>query len=138
MQELAEVMVMDRSTLGHNLRPLERDHLVELGTNASDRRSRLVFLTGRGRRKPLPHRHGRRACCGVRFRPLSAQPLGPRRQAGGHRADCGFPCFRRLTLDQWRGALRNRQSDLKCLLRMRSMRSICQVNAVSGYPLIPP
>lgn len=51
MQELAEVMVMDRSTLGHNLRPLERDRLVELGTSASDRRSRLVCLTGKGRRK---------------------------------------------------------------------------------------
>jgi DNA-binding MarR family transcriptional regulator len=51
MQELAEVMVMDRSTLGHNLRPLERDRLVELGTKATDRRSRLVGLTARGRRK---------------------------------------------------------------------------------------
>jgi DNA-binding MarR family transcriptional regulator len=51
MQELAEVMVMDRSTLGHNLRPLERDRLVELGTKATDRRSRLVCLTTRGRRK---------------------------------------------------------------------------------------
>jgi DNA-binding MarR family transcriptional regulator len=51
MQELAEVMVMDRSTLGHNLRPLEREHLIELGTNASDRRSRLVRLTEKGRKK---------------------------------------------------------------------------------------
>jgi DNA-binding MarR family transcriptional regulator len=51
MQELAEIMVMDRSTLGHNLRPLERDGLVKLETNASDRRSRLVCLTEKGRRK---------------------------------------------------------------------------------------
>jgi DNA-binding MarR family transcriptional regulator len=51
MQELAEVMVMDRSTLGHELRPLERDHLVQLRINASDRRSRQVFLTGKGRSK---------------------------------------------------------------------------------------
>lgn len=51
MQELAQVMVMDRSTLGHNLRPLARDRLVELGTKATDRRGRLVCLTARGRRK---------------------------------------------------------------------------------------
>lgn len=51
MQELAEIMVMDRSTLGHNLRPLERDLLVELKAAPSDGRSRLVRLTRRGRAK---------------------------------------------------------------------------------------
>jgi len=51
MQELAEVMVMDRSTLGHNLRPLERDRLVSLQASKADRRSRLVYLTDRGRLK---------------------------------------------------------------------------------------
>jgi DNA-binding MarR family transcriptional regulator len=51
MEELAEVMVMDRSTLGHNLPPLERDRLIKLDTHAADRRSRLVGLTKKGRHK---------------------------------------------------------------------------------------
>lgn len=51
MQELAEVMVMDRSTLGHNLRPLERDRLIRLQPGTEDRRSRLVSLTKLGQAK---------------------------------------------------------------------------------------
>jgi DNA-binding MarR family transcriptional regulator len=50
MNELAEALVMDRSTLGHNLGPLERDGLVALAVNTSDRRSRTVSLTARGLR----------------------------------------------------------------------------------------
>jgi DNA-binding MarR family transcriptional regulator len=42
-------MVMDRSTLGHNLRPLERDNLVTLRLSADDRRKRHVELTKKGR-----------------------------------------------------------------------------------------
>lgn len=49
MQELAKALVMDRSTLGHNLRPLERDGLVELRHDASDGRSRRIALTAAGR-----------------------------------------------------------------------------------------
>ncbi|WP_420993114.1 MarR family winged helix-turn-helix transcriptional regulator [Cupriavidus sp. 30B13] len=49
MRELADAMVMDRSTLGHNLGPLERDGLVELAASATDRRSKHVVLTARGR-----------------------------------------------------------------------------------------
>jgi DNA-binding MarR family transcriptional regulator len=49
MCELATAMVMDRSTLGHNLKPLERDDLVVLRLSIDDRRKRYVELTKRGR-----------------------------------------------------------------------------------------
>jgi DNA-binding MarR family transcriptional regulator len=48
VSELAEAMVMDRSTLGHNLRPLERDKLIALQSTESDRRTKRVVLTGKG------------------------------------------------------------------------------------------
>jgi len=38
VNELAEELGMDRSTLGHNLRPLERDGLVALESDAQDKR----------------------------------------------------------------------------------------------------
>jgi DNA-binding MarR family transcriptional regulator len=40
---------MDRSTLGHNLRPLERDALVILQHAPDDRRKRHVQLTPKGK-----------------------------------------------------------------------------------------
>src|ERR1700722_13038464 len=49
MCELATAMVMDRSTLGHNLKPLERDDLVILRLAPDDRRKRYVELTKKGR-----------------------------------------------------------------------------------------
>jgi DNA-binding MarR family transcriptional regulator len=49
MCELATAMVMDRSTLGHNLRPLERDDLLRLRLSSDDRRKRYVELTKKGR-----------------------------------------------------------------------------------------
>jgi DNA-binding MarR family transcriptional regulator len=49
MCELAAAMVMDRSTLGHNLRPLERDALVILKHAEDDGRKRHVELTRKGR-----------------------------------------------------------------------------------------
>jgi DNA-binding MarR family transcriptional regulator len=49
MCELATAMVMDRSTLGHNLKPLERDDLVVLRLCGDDRRKRYVELTKKGR-----------------------------------------------------------------------------------------
>jgi DNA-binding MarR family transcriptional regulator len=45
---LAKVMVMDRATLGHNLRPLEASGYLTLSVGA-DRRSREVTLTEAGR-----------------------------------------------------------------------------------------
>ena len=50
MNVLAERLVMDRATLGHNLRPLEAQGLLTL-TAGDDRRSRVVTLTEVGRRK---------------------------------------------------------------------------------------
>ncbi len=47
ISELAETMVMDRATLGHNLRPLERDGLIRIDV-AEDRRARVVVLTDQG------------------------------------------------------------------------------------------
>src|SRR3984957_11426941 len=49
MRELATSMVMDRSTLGHNLKPLERDDLVSLRSSTDDRRKRYVELTRKGK-----------------------------------------------------------------------------------------
>ena len=48
VQELAEELVLDRSTLGQNLRPLERDSFVTLLTNPRDGRVRLIALTKSG------------------------------------------------------------------------------------------
>src|SRR5579862_11369 len=47
IHELARQMVMDRSTLGHNLRPLQKQGLVSLAVG-SDRRRRAVALTEAG------------------------------------------------------------------------------------------
>jgi DNA-binding MarR family transcriptional regulator len=49
MQELAALLVMDRSTLGHNLRPLERDGLLGLMPGVDDKRRRHVALTVEGK-----------------------------------------------------------------------------------------
>jgi len=49
--ELAEALVMDRGALAHNLKPLERDGLVEIRADPKDRRNRLVALTAVGRKK---------------------------------------------------------------------------------------
>src|ERR1700676_1448605 len=49
--ELALALVMDRSALGHNLRPLEREGLVVLQEGDADRRLRHVVLTPKGRQK---------------------------------------------------------------------------------------
>ena len=49
MAELAAALVTDRSGLGHNLRPLERDGLIALKASETDGRRRHVVLTARGR-----------------------------------------------------------------------------------------
>ncbi len=51
LSELAEAMILDRSGLGHNLRPLERDGLVEMRENVNDRRERHIVLTDAGKDK---------------------------------------------------------------------------------------
>ena len=45
---LAREMVMDRTTLGRNILPLERDGLITVATGDADRRSREVRLTDAG------------------------------------------------------------------------------------------
>lgn len=47
VNKLAEIMVMDRTTLTRNLGPLTKQHLVKIETG-TDRRMRLVQLTSEG------------------------------------------------------------------------------------------
>lgn len=49
--ELAASLALDRSALAHNLKPLERDGLVQVVTDQKDKRSRRVILTDAGRKK---------------------------------------------------------------------------------------
>jgi DNA-binding MarR family transcriptional regulator len=48
MLQLADLLSMDRATIGHNLRPLERDGLVSIETAEFDRRARVVKVTEKG------------------------------------------------------------------------------------------
>ena len=48
---LAKVMVMDRTTLGRNILPLERDGLIQIGPSASDRRAKELYLTNAGEKR---------------------------------------------------------------------------------------
>ena len=50
MAELAATLVIERSALGHTLRPLERDGLIVL-QEGEDRRERHVVLTPKGKAK---------------------------------------------------------------------------------------
>jgi DNA-binding MarR family transcriptional regulator len=49
--QLAASLVLDRSALGHNLRPLERDGLIILDIDPADKRSRLAKITKKGEGK---------------------------------------------------------------------------------------
>ena len=49
INDLARDLVMDRTTLGRNLRPLERGGLVSLDVDPGDRRSRRLAVTEQGR-----------------------------------------------------------------------------------------
>ncbi len=49
IQDLAQLLVMDRSTLGHLLRPLEKRGFVKLEVSEQDRRGRMVTLTQAGK-----------------------------------------------------------------------------------------
>ncbi len=53
MAVLAEAIVMDRTTMAHNLQPLERQGLVVIRAGEKDRRSRVVSLTAEGEQKVL-------------------------------------------------------------------------------------
>jgi DNA-binding MarR family transcriptional regulator len=51
LAELADALAIDRSSLGHNLRPLEREGWVVLGESAVDARRRHIALTSKGKAK---------------------------------------------------------------------------------------
>jgi DNA-binding MarR family transcriptional regulator len=48
INRLAEVIVMDRTTLGRNILPLQRDGLIAVTQGAVDRRSKELYLTDVG------------------------------------------------------------------------------------------
>ena len=48
MAALADLLSMDRATMGHNLRPLERDGLVTIRIGREDRREREIALSSSG------------------------------------------------------------------------------------------
>jgi DNA-binding MarR family transcriptional regulator len=48
MAVLADLLSMDRATMGHNLRPLERDGLISIHVGREDRREREVALSSLG------------------------------------------------------------------------------------------
>jgi DNA-binding MarR family transcriptional regulator len=48
INELARRMALDRTTMGKNLRPLQRDGLVRVSPSESDGRSREIALTAAG------------------------------------------------------------------------------------------
>jgi DNA-binding MarR family transcriptional regulator len=48
IREMSETMALDQSTIGQNLRPLEREGLIALVRDEADRRSRRVKLTKAG------------------------------------------------------------------------------------------
>jgi DNA-binding MarR family transcriptional regulator len=51
LAELADALAIDRSSLGHNLRPLEREGLIVLREGFVDRRRRHIALTSKGKTK---------------------------------------------------------------------------------------
>jgi DNA-binding MarR family transcriptional regulator len=48
VQDLAQLLVMDRSTLGHLIKPLEAKGLIEMGASKTDKRQRVISLTASG------------------------------------------------------------------------------------------
>ena len=48
LQALAADLVLDRTTLGRNLRPLERDGLLAIEADPADRRVRRLVVTAKG------------------------------------------------------------------------------------------
>jgi|SRR5262245_29448539 len=58
INRLAEDMVMDRTTLGRNILPLERDGLIRIAPSASDRRAKELHLTKAGEKRLQAARKG--------------------------------------------------------------------------------
>jgi DNA-binding MarR family transcriptional regulator len=89
---LAAELVVDRTTLGRNIQPLEREGLITIESDASDRRSKILRLTKAGdarfqraqRRWAEAQRHFERAYGGRQasqlrenLRAVVASELGP-------------------------------------------------------------
>jgi DNA-binding MarR family transcriptional regulator len=74
---LAESMVMDRTTLGRNILPLERDGLIRIEAAPSDRRAKELHLTKVGEKRLRAAMKGWSAAQ-ARFE----ASFGPRRAAG--------------------------------------------------------
>jgi DNA-binding MarR family transcriptional regulator len=55
---LTKSLVIDRTTLGRNILPLEREGLVEIVPGSVDRRSKVVHLTGTGKARLRAARAG--------------------------------------------------------------------------------
>jgi DNA-binding MarR family transcriptional regulator len=51
ISELADAMAMDRTTLGRNIRPLQRDRLMKIESAASDRRMKVLRVTKAGEKR---------------------------------------------------------------------------------------
>jgi DNA-binding MarR family transcriptional regulator len=49
VNQLAKIMVIDRTTMGKNLLPLEREGLLNISVSKSDRRGRDISLTSSGK-----------------------------------------------------------------------------------------
>jgi DNA-binding MarR family transcriptional regulator len=73
---LAKDMVMDRTTLGRNILPLERDGLIRVETTASDRRAKELHLTKAGEKR-LQMARKRWSAAQARFETT----FGPKRSA---------------------------------------------------------
>ena len=73
---LASDMVMDRTTLGRNILPLERDGLIKIEAAASDRRAKELHLT-KGGEKRLQAAHKGWAAAQAKFE----STFGPKRAA---------------------------------------------------------
>src|ERR1700683_36816 len=51
INELAKVTVTDRTTLGRNIRPLQRDRWIRIASAAADRRAKKLHLTKTGEQR---------------------------------------------------------------------------------------
>ena len=77
INDLAAQLVMDRTTLGRNVLPLQRDALIDIAPGQKDRRSRELRLTPAGRERLQGARES-----WSRAQACFAEIFGPERTAG--------------------------------------------------------
>jgi DNA-binding MarR family transcriptional regulator len=90
MRDLAQALVMDLSALGHTLKPLVRDGLVQLQVDESDRRSRRVSLTDVGQEKYREARKISERVSQIFDQTFGAEETVKLREALDHIASDGF------------------------------------------------